>query len=65
MDKIIELLEKEGWEEIKADFYEVTGKKEGFLKKCRIVREKIDLAEEFEMFAIPFEEDFLVYRVNN
>ena len=64
MDKVIEVLIKEGWEnvEIKVDI--ISGTKDSIPKIAMIVNSTVDLEHDCDFLLVPYEDDYLIYKVS-
>jgi hypothetical protein len=63
MEKVFDVLNKEGWTEIQVFNNRLTGVKDGRINQALIVNGIIDFNEKFEFLLIPYEDEFLVYKV--
>lgn len=64
MDKVLEVLIKEGWEGVEIGVDLITGTKDSIQKRALIVKSTIDLEYDCDFLLIPYEDDYLIYKVS-
>lgn len=64
MEKVKELLHNEDWHEIEILRNEIIGKKGSEKVKAVISKGIIDLTCDIQYILIPYEEDYLIYKVS-
>ena len=64
MNKIFDFLAADGCINIDITDNIITGNKNEAIKKCKIATEFVDVSDDIEYIFIPYEDNFLIYKIN-